>query len=166
MRIIKDVLRLKFEANLSRRQIARSLNIGLGTVSLHLNRAKVSTLSWPLPEGLDDNGLVPNQLAPVRGGMIEPEYVTIHKELKRKGVTKQLLWEEYRQTHGDSCYPYPQYYQRYRDWVLKTAKIGCSGCAPIPRRKRLSEKQCSICATSSQAGAHASANLYSLIEGS
>ncbi len=34
MRLIKDVLRLKFESDLSLRQIARSLNIGLGTVSL------------------------------------------------------------------------------------------------------------------------------------
>lgn len=105
MRLIKDVLRLKFESGLSLQQIARSLNIGLGTVSLHLKRAKAAGLSWPLPIDLDDNGLehalFPNQLAPVRNGLVEPDYAVIHKELKRKGVTKQLLWEEYKQAQGE-----------------------------------------------------------------
>jgi transposase len=41
----------------------------------------------------------------------------MHKELKRKGVTKQLLWEEYKQIHGDNGYQYSQYCQHYRDWV-------------------------------------------------
>jgi transposase len=122
MRLIKDVLRLKFESDLSLRQIARSLNIGLGTVSLHLNRAKEAGLTWPLPVDLDENGLeralFPNQLAPVRSGLVEPDYAVIHKELKRKGVTKQLLWEEYKQAQGEHGYQYSQYCQRYRDWVL------------------------------------------------
>ena len=122
MRLIKEVLRLKFESGLSLRQIARSLNIGLGTVSLHLNRAKAAELSWPLPVDLDDNGLerklFPNQLAPVRNGLVEPDYAVIHNELKHKGVTKQLLWEEYKQAQGGRGYQYSQYCQRYRDWVL------------------------------------------------
>lgn len=122
MRTIKEVLRLKFDGHLSLRQIARSLNIGLGTVSLHINRAKAAGLSWPLPTDLDDSGLerllFPGQLAPVRRGLVEPDYGNIHEELKRKGVTKQLLWEEYKQIHGDNGYQYSQYCQRYRDWVL------------------------------------------------
>lgn len=122
MRIIKDVLRLKFEAGLSQRQIARSLKIGLGTVSLHLRRAKDAGLNWPLPDSLDEASLermlFPNQIAPARAGYVEPDYAYMHKELKRKGVTKQLLWEEYKQTYGDRSYQYSQYCQRYRDWVL------------------------------------------------
>lgn len=122
MRIIKDVLRLKFEAGLSQRQISRSLNIGLGTVSLHLNRAKAAGLRWPLPEGMDDasleRALFAEQLAPARAGYVEPNYASMHEELKRKGVTKQLLWEEYKQIHGENGYQYSQYCQRYRDWVL------------------------------------------------
>lgn len=122
MRIIKAVLQLKFEAHLSQRQIARSLNIGLGTVSLHLNRASKAGVSWPLPADLDDHALerilFPNSLAPTRSGLVEPDYASIHKELKRKGVTKQLLWEEYKQIQADNGYQYSQYCQRYRDWVL------------------------------------------------
>jgi transposase len=122
MRLIKEVLRLKYDANLSQRRIARSLDIGLGTVSHHLNRAKAANLEWPLPADMDDaeleRRLFPNQLAPVRSGLIEPDYAGMHKELKHKGVTKQLLWEEYKQIQGDNGYQYSQYCQRYRDWVL------------------------------------------------
>lgn len=120
MRIIREVLRLRFEAKLTQRQIARSLDIGLGTVSAHLARAKEAGLTWPLPE-IDDTALAslffPNQLPPTRSGLVEPDYAYIHRELKRKGVTKQLLWEEYKELHGDNGYQYSQYCQRYRDWV-------------------------------------------------
>jgi len=122
MRLIKEVLRLKYDAKLSQRRIARSLNIGLGTVSLHLNRAKAANLEWPLPADLDDaeleRRLFPNQLPSVRSGLVEPDYAGMHQELKQKGVTKQLLWEEYKQIQGDNGYQYSQYCQRYRDWVL------------------------------------------------
>jgi len=99
MRIIKELLRLKFEASLSQRQIASCLKIGLGTVSLHLNRAKKAGLSWPLPEDMDDSqlesALFPDQLPQTKTGYIEPDYVNIHEELKRKGVTKQLFGVNY-----------------------------------------------------------------------
>lgn len=45
MREIKDVLRLKYAAGLSQRQIARSLNISTGAVSTYLTRAAVAGLS-------------------------------------------------------------------------------------------------------------------------
>lgn len=125
MRTIKAVLRLKYEANLSLRKIANSLKIGLGTVSLHLDRAEKAGLSWPLPSDIDDQKLesmlFPNYTPTVRSGYVEPDYVTMHNELKLKSMTKQLLWEEYKQIHGDSGYQYSQYCQRYRDWV-KTLK--------------------------------------------
>jgi len=121
MRTIKEVLRLKYQAKLSLRQISTSLKIALGTVSLHLDRAKKAGLSWPLPKDIDDQALesmlFPNYIPSVRSGYIEPDYVAMHAELKRKGVTKQLLWEEYRQFNGDNSYQYSQYCQRYRDWV-------------------------------------------------
>ena len=83
---------------------------------------KESELVWPLPKEMDDAALerllFPKQLAPAREGYVEPDYANMHEELKRKGVTKQLLWEEYQQRHGDNGYQYSQYCQRYRDWVL------------------------------------------------
>ncbi len=96
MRKIKEVLRLRFEAKLGVRQISCSLKMGLGTVSLHLERAEAAGLSWPLPEDMDDqvleSALFPSQPASARTAYVEPDYAQMHEELKRKGVTKQLLW--------------------------------------------------------------------------
>jgi len=121
MRTIKEVLRLKFEAKLSLRQIASSLKIALGTVTLHLKRATAAGLSWPLPAEMNDQALeaalFPHHATPTPTKYVKPDYASMHKELKRKGVTKQLLWEEYQQIHGDNAYQYSQYCQHYRTWV-------------------------------------------------
>ena len=121
MRVIKEVLRLKFEAKLSLRQIATSLKIAVGTVALHLKRAAAAGLSWPLPTDMNDQALeaalFPKPSNAEQTKQIKPDYANMHKELKRKGVTKQLLWEEYKQIHGDRGYQYSQYCQHYRDWV-------------------------------------------------
>lgn len=123
MRHIKDILRLKLEAKLSHRQIARSLGIGVGTVSTYGKRAVEVGLSWPLPENLSDNELecllFPDAKINTRHGRIMPDCAAIHNELKTKGVTKQLLWEEYKQVHGDAGYQYSQYCGHYREWRSK-----------------------------------------------
>ncbi len=49
---INDVLRLKFEAKLSHRDISLCLKIGPATVSETLTRFKNAKLSWPLPDDL------------------------------------------------------------------------------------------------------------------
>ena len=46
MRKIKDVLRLKYEANLSCRQIAASLKISVGVISKYTKAAEEAGLSW------------------------------------------------------------------------------------------------------------------------
>ena len=123
MRHIKDVLRLKYEAHLGQRPIARSLKIGLGTVSLYLKRAEAAGICWPLPEGMDDSALekalFPNQLSSATRQFVEPDYAKIHQELKRKGVTKLLLWQEYKQLYGDNGYQYSQFCHRYGQWLQR-----------------------------------------------
>ena len=57
MRRIRDVLRLKFGQGLSERQIAASLSLGKGSVGGYVRRAQRAGLSWPLPDGLDDDSL-------------------------------------------------------------------------------------------------------------
>jgi len=121
MRLIRDVLRLKFEAKLSQRKISRSLKISTGTVSLYLQKASAAKLSWPLPEEMNDQKLeaimFPNNTGSLATKYATPDYATLHNELKRKGVTKQLLWEEYQQIHDNNGYQYSQFCQLYRDWV-------------------------------------------------
>lgn len=55
MRHIKDVLRLKYDAGLSQRQISKSLSISLGAVSEYLRKARDAQISWPLKKGLTDD---------------------------------------------------------------------------------------------------------------
>ncbi|MDT8952831.1 IS21 family transposase, partial [Aeromonas caviae] len=45
-----------------------------------------------------------------------PDWPSVHQELKRKGVSKQLLWEEYTQRYPNSCYSYSQFCDRYKSW--------------------------------------------------
>ena len=54
MRKIKDILRLRYEAKLSYRDIAQALNIGYGTVVDYLTRAKQAQVSWPMPADMGE----------------------------------------------------------------------------------------------------------------
>jgi transposase len=120
MRKIKDILRLRFEAGLGLRGIALALNIGYGTVVDYLKRAESAGLAWPLPADLQERDLgrllFPTQPRTGQRRFTEPDYVWINQELKGKGVTKQLLWQEYRQQHPDDGYSYAQFCHRYRQW--------------------------------------------------
>ena len=57
MRQVHEVLRLKWAGGLSDRQIARSLGLSRPTVANYVQRAQVTGLSWPLPDGLDEAAL-------------------------------------------------------------------------------------------------------------
>ena len=121
MRKIKEVLRLSHESGLGQRGIAQALNLGLGTVSTYLKRARQAGISWPLPDDMNERTLgrllFPSQAATGQRRFTEPDYPTAHQELKRKGVTKQLLWQEYRQQYPDDGYSYAQYCHRYLEWL-------------------------------------------------
>ena len=54
MRKFKELMRLKFEAKLSHRQIGRSLSMSPGTVSRYVQQWREAGLTWPLSEGLSD----------------------------------------------------------------------------------------------------------------
>ena len=119
MRNIKEILRLKFEAKLSHRQIAQSLRVSVGTVSLYTNRATAAGLTWPLPDSMTEQALeallFPNTHTP-RPHYAEPDFIGMHQALKAKGVTKQLLWEEYKVEQGDNGLQYSQFCHRYHRW--------------------------------------------------
>ena len=54
MRKIKEVLRLRYEAKLSCRQIAASLKLSVGVISKYTQAAEAAGLSWPLPDSMDE----------------------------------------------------------------------------------------------------------------
>ena len=119
MRQIKEILRLKHQAGLSHRQIARSCGLSHTAVSNYLERAHQAGLGWPLPDELDEVqlhgllfGTAPAASAPARP---LPDLEYVHQELKRTGVTLHLLWEEYRAAHPDG-YGYTQFCHYYARW--------------------------------------------------
>ena len=120
MRKIRDILRLALREGLSRRQVAAATGMPASTVGDHLARARLAGLSWPLPDGVDDAWLEARLFAPpspARPSALRPSPVwpTVHKELRRKGVTRQLLWLEYRERHPDG-FGYSWFCQAYRAW--------------------------------------------------
>ena len=81
MRKIKDILRLHYEAHLSHRAIARSINVGYGTVADYLKRAQQAGVTWPLPEGMQERDLgrllFPTQALTGQRRFAEPDYPTV-----------------------------------------------------------------------------------------
>ena len=84
---LEELLRLKFAAGLSNRQIAKSCGVARSTVAQYLRRAEQAGIGWPLPEGMSDTELE-QRLFPATGQRPPnaqrptPEWVDIHQELR------------------------------------------------------------------------------------
>lgn len=122
MRKIKEILRLQ-ASGLKQRQIARSLNLSIGVVNKYLHLAQEAKVTWPLPEDMDEVTLKAILLKQDRGS-IPPSYILpdcewIHRELKHKGVTLQLLHKEYKSQYPQGHYQYTQFCHTYREWSKK-----------------------------------------------
>lgn len=117
MRKVREVLRLKHACGASDRLIAQSLGIGRTTVGEYLRRAAVVGMTWPVE--LDDAEL--ERLLFTPAGFYEgptrpqPDWSRMHAELRRRGVTLLLLWEEYRAEHADG-YGYSRFCDLYGEW--------------------------------------------------
>jgi transposase len=120
---IKEVLRLKFAVGLSNRKIAVSGGVSHSTIGQYLRRAKEAGIGWPLPESLSETELEqrlfvePQRLAGNTPPRVLPEWAPIHQQMKRKGVTLILLWQEYKEQHPEAGYQYSQFAHHYRQWL-------------------------------------------------
>jgi transposase len=122
MRQIKEILRQKWLLGLSNRQIATGCGISRPTVGEYLKRAEKAGLSWPLPAELDDAELEKRLFPPPVTVPAEqravPDWPLVHRELKRKGVTLQLLWDEYKEANPQG-FQYSWFCEHYRAWQGK-----------------------------------------------
>lgn len=133
MRRIREVLRLKHECALPNAQIAAALGIAKGSVANYLAAATGAGLTHREAQALDDAALNA-RLHPQRyvyPQFAVPDFAEIHRELHRKGVTLQLLWEEYRaQAHGIPysrsrfCERYSEFRQQLRRSMRQTHVAG------------------------------------------
>jgi transposase len=122
MRKIREVLRLGLRQGRGRREIARSCGISPSTVTDYLRRAEEAGLTGEIVVELDDAALEAKLFPRRRPGASAPrplpDWAGIHRELRAKGVTLQLLWQEYKATHPDG-YELSQFYERYRRYKTK-----------------------------------------------
>jgi transposase len=118
MRRTREILRLRWGEERSLREVARGAGVGATTVRDVIARARRAGLGWPLPEDLDD-GELEAKLYPPPGGRTDrpvPDFQRLYRELRRKGVTLELLWQEYRAEHPDDGYGYSRFCDLYRRW--------------------------------------------------
>ncbi len=123
MRQLREILRLRLHAKLSLRQIRDSLRLSLGSIQKVVNKAETLNLHWEAIERLSDQQLASQIYSQadtaVSGKNQLPDWVEVCQELKRKGMTKQLLWEEYTQQYPNRSFSYPHYCLLYRSWLKK-----------------------------------------------
>jgi transposase len=126
MRKIVEVLRLKHELQLAERNIAASCGIARSTVQDVLKRFRTSKVPWPLPAEVDETALYerlyPPAVAPT--SVLLPDFAAMEAELGKKGVTRLLLWQEYKAQHPDGL-QYSAFCERFaaflqtRDVVMR-----------------------------------------------
>jgi transposase len=123
MRKIRDILRLSFVSEMSLRQINASTKVSTGGVQKMLAKAAELKLTWQAVEEMDDGQLArlfyPKADTKKSKRFEVPDWTEVYQELKKKGVTKQLLWEEYTKQYPNRCYSYSQFCDRYLTWQKK-----------------------------------------------
>ncbi|MBF0442285.1 MAG: IS21 family transposase [Oligoflexales bacterium] len=124
MRKIREILRMRFLLEMPYEAIGKSCGISVGSVSNYLEKADKAGLKWPLPENLDDNELEIQLFPGKKIGKCDkslPDWAYVFHELKKKGVTKRLLWEEFKEDNPDGV-QYSQFCDKYSQW-LKTQHL-------------------------------------------
>ena len=107
------------QQGLSNRKAASSLGVSAGKVSETWVRSKLLNLGWSAIEQLSDDDLEEKLFGPRlarRSGRAEPDPKWIHRELRRTGVTLELLHLEYLEQHPEG-YRYSAFCDRYKRWL-------------------------------------------------
>lgn len=127
MRKLTQLVRLHIEAKLSTRNIGRSLSLSVGVVSKYINRIKQLNMNNDDLLGMSESSLAellkPKTAVKAKSNkqskLIESiDFSVIHQEMKIKGVTAQLLWEEYAQGNSNPL-SYSRFCHHYREWKAK-----------------------------------------------
>lgn len=119
MNTIKEVLRLKYLNNLSNRKVERLGLASKSAISNYTKQFEQSGLSIDEVLALDDvqfkKIFADSKKTSKSTKKPQPDWNYIHNELKKKGVTRQLLWEEYRKQYPDGLgiSQFKEYYSRF-----------------------------------------------------
>jgi transposase len=122
MRTIREILRQKWQLGRSNRAVARSVGLSAGAIGGTLHRARAAKLdTWEAIEALTDEALEAQLYrrgdGPTRRRP-QPDYVALHTERRKPGVTLELLHLEYLEQHPDG-YQYTHFCDLYRRWLRR-----------------------------------------------
>lgn len=108
------------QSGVSKRSIAEQLSISRNTVKKYIFYVKRTGLSYEEILSLDDNTI--NELLTdepkkkkVKFDELVDMFPSFEKELRRVGVNRWVLWEEYKQKHPGG-YSYTQFCYHYQQW--------------------------------------------------
>lgn len=119
----REILRLRWALGRSVRETSRAVHASVGVIAKMVQRAERAGLDWAAVERLDDLSLE-RQLygdESVKGkqtGRPLPDPLYMRAELRRPGMTLELLHLEYLREHPDG-YRYTAFCDVYRRWLAK-----------------------------------------------
>lgn len=121
MRQLREILRQKLVLKRSHREIAKSVGISAGAVGGATKRAALVGLDWEAIPQLSDDVLEERLYGPRKAHHASrplPDPTVMHLELRKAGVTLELLHLEYLQRHPDG-YRYTKFCEVYRSWLMR-----------------------------------------------
>lgn len=121
MRNLREILRQKLVLARSHREIATSAGVSAGSVSGAAKRAELVGLDWAAIKALSDDALDQRLYGPHLNSRVQrpmPDPSAVHLELRRAGVTLQLLHVEYLDRHPDG-YRYTKFCEIYGEWLKR-----------------------------------------------
>lgn len=121
----REILRTRWALGLSVREASRATGASTGVVSKTASRAEKAGLTWAAVEALSEAELerrLYGEPVSSRNDRAEPDPVWIHRELRRKGVTLELLHLEYLAEHPTG-FRYTAFCDRYRQWLSRQSVV-------------------------------------------
>jgi transposase len=103
-----DAVRLILTTTLGDREIAAAVNMSKTTVGRYRRLTEAKGLAWDAVDGMGPNALRQRLNRPANGGKRKtlPDLSVLHSQLQSKGMTLQLLWEDYRRDNPHDALSY------------------------------------------------------------
>ena len=116
--ILKEIKRLS-EDGLSQSEISKSCGVSrrsIGRFLLSINKSGVDYKTIEPMSSEELSKLLGKKLTRGESKVVEIDFLYVSRELKRKGVTLRLLWEELIESIGEDL-SYSSFCNRYRRWL-------------------------------------------------
>ena len=118
MQKIKEMMRLKAELSISDRLIGQAVGAARSSVQEIFRRARGVQLTWAMAQSMDEiqlHACLYKATGRPRSSVPLPDFAVVDREIARIGVTRELLWLEYKAIHPGGI-GYTAFCNQYRAW--------------------------------------------------